>query len=149
MVKPDVVPVTTRAGASDGRPERSGRRAGASVSDEDPAALGVLEAARALRQRRISARELTDACLRAIDRRNGGRPTFDGEPAAVNAWARLYPELACAGARAVNERIERERDEAPLLCGIPIGLKDLFAVAGLPLTGSGRVLADNLAARDA
>src|SRR4029450_641457 len=31
---------------------------------------------------------------------------------------------------------------APRLCGIPIGLKDLYAVAGKPLTASSRVLDD-------
>ena len=39
--------------------------------------------------------------------------------------------------------------ETPLLCGIPLGLKDLYAVAGLPLTASSRVLAGHVAAEDA
>jgi hypothetical protein len=60
----------------------------------DPADLGVLEAAELLRSRRLSAVELTEACLRRIDERNGGPPSADGAPDAINAWARLYPDLA-------------------------------------------------------
>ena len=111
----------------------------------EPADLGVLAAAALLRRRELSAVELLTACQRRIAQRNGGAPTFDGGPAAVNAWARLYPDVAGAQARAADERRSRDRDQAPLLCGIPIGLKDLYAVAGLPLTASSRVLAGHVA----
>ena len=111
----------------------------------EPADLGVLAAAALLRRRELSAVELLTACQRRIAQRNGGAPTFDGRPAAVNAWARLYPDVAGAQARAADERRSRDRDQAPLLCGIPIGLKDLYAVAGLPLTASSRVLAGHVA----
>jgi aspartyl-tRNA(Asn)/glutamyl-tRNA(Gln) amidotransferase subunit A len=106
----------------------------------DPADLGVLEAAELLRRRRLSAVELTAACLRRIEERNGGAPTLDGGPHAVNAWVRLYPERAAEQATAADERRAQEGDETPLLCGIPIGVKDLYAVEGLPLTASSRVL---------
>ncbi len=115
----------------------------------DPADLGVLEAAAQLRARRLSAVELLAACQARIEKRNGGAPSFDGAPGAVNAWARLYPELAAEQARAADERIAREGDDAPLLCGIPIGVKDLYGVAGLPLTASSRVLEGNVAGEDA
>ena len=113
----------------------------------DPADLGVLQAAELLRHRALSASELLAACQQRIAQRNGGAPTFDGHPAAVNAWARLYPELAAAQAHAADERRSRDGDETPLLCGIPVGLKDLYAVAGLPLTASSRVLAGQVATR--
>ena len=115
----------------------------------DPADLGVLDAAAALRRRALSSLELTEACLRAIDRRNGGPPSFDGSPDAINAWVRLYPERALDAARAADERLAREGPQAPLLCGIPIGLKDLYGVAGLPLTASSRVLEGHVAPADA
>lgn len=115
----------------------------------DPADLGVLAAAGLLRRRELSATELLAACQRRIAARNGGEPTFDGEPGAVNAWARLYPDIAAGQARAADERRARDGAEAPLLCGIPLGLKDLYAVAGLPLTASSRVLAGQLATGDA
>lgn len=111
----------------------------------DPADLSVVEAARLLRRRELSAVELLAACQRRIAERNGGEPTFDGAPDAVNAWARLYPDLASEHALAADRRLAEQGPAAPLLCGIPIGVKDLFAVAGLPLTGSSRVLADHVA----
>lgn len=114
----------------------------------DVADLGVLAAAAMLRSRRLSAAELLAACLRRIEARNGGRPTFDGAPDAINAWVRLYPEVAEELARAADERLDRERERAPLLCGIPIGLKDLYAVAGLPVTASSRVLEEDVARDD-
>jgi aspartyl-tRNA(Asn)/glutamyl-tRNA(Gln) amidotransferase subunit A len=106
----------------------------------DPADLGVLEAAEQLRSRQLSSTELTEACLRRIEERNGGQPTLDGAPDAVNAWVRLYPDLARAQAKKADERRAREGEAAPPLCGIPIGVKDLYAVQGLPLTASSRVL---------
>ena len=116
-------------------------------SATDPADLGVLEASSLLRGRSLSAAELTDACLARIEDRNGGAPTFAGAPDAVNAWVRLYPELARASARAADERLAA--GDAPALCGIPVGLKDLYGMQGLPLTASSRVLEDNVAGADA
>ncbi len=115
----------------------------------DPADLGVLAAADLLRRRELSAAELLAACQGRIAERNGGPPTFDGAPAAVNAWARLYPDIAAKQARAADDRRSRDGDAAPPLCGIPLGLKDLYAVAGLPLTASSRVLAGQVASEDA
>jgi aspartyl-tRNA(Asn)/glutamyl-tRNA(Gln) amidotransferase subunit A len=110
----------------------------------DPADLGVVDAAAALRGRELSARELASACLARIAERDGTH-SFDGDPSSVNAWARVYEEDALAAAARADERLAR--GDAPLLCGIPIGLKDLYAVAGKPLTASSRVLAD-VPARD-
>ena len=111
--------------------------------------LGVLDAAAKLRAGDVSAVELLEACEARIAERNGGEPSFDGAPDAVNAWARLYPERALEAARAADERLAREGDAAPLLCGIPIGVKDLYGVAGLPLTASSRVLEGTVADEDA
>jgi aspartyl-tRNA(Asn)/glutamyl-tRNA(Gln) amidotransferase subunit A len=122
---------------------------GAAADTTDPADLGVLDAAREMRARRLSSAELTAAVLSRIAARNGGEPTFDGAPDAVNAWARVYPDEARAMARAADERLAREGDDAPLLCGVPLGLKDLYAVAGLPVTASSRVLEGNVATEDA
>src|SRR4051812_14727537 len=91
----------------------------------DPADLGLIEAAALLRARALSAVELLAACQARIAARNGGDPTFDGAPGAVNAWVRLYPELAGELARAADARLAGEGDAAPLVCGIPLALKDL------------------------
>jgi aspartyl-tRNA(Asn)/glutamyl-tRNA(Gln) amidotransferase subunit A len=114
----------------------------------DPADLGLLEAAALLRTRALSAVELLEACQARIAARNGGEPTFDGAPGAVNAWVRLYPELGGELARAADARLAAEGDAAPLVCGIPLALKDLFAVGGLGLTASSRVLEGNVAEAD-
>jgi aspartyl-tRNA(Asn)/glutamyl-tRNA(Gln) amidotransferase subunit A len=110
----------------------------------DPADLGVREASRLLGQRTLSARELTDACLARIRERDGTH-SLDGDPGSINAWARVYEEDALAAAAAADERLAR--GDAPELCGVPVGLKDLYAVAGKPLTASSRVL-DELPDRD-
>ncbi len=112
-----------------------------------PVDLGVLGAADLLRRRELSSTELTEACLERIGERNGGEPSFTGAVAAVNAWVRVYPELARESARRADERLAA--GDAPLLCGIPLGLKDLYGMAGLPLTASSRVLDANTAAADA
>src|SRR3954470_24286929 len=99
----------------------------------DPADLGVVEASAALRDGRLSSRELVAACLRRVGERNGGPPTFAGQPDAVNAFARVYEAVADGEAAAADERRAREGRRAPGLCGVPVALKDLFAVAGRPL----------------
>jgi aspartyl-tRNA(Asn)/glutamyl-tRNA(Gln) amidotransferase subunit A len=102
-----------------------------------PADLGVVEAAAALQDRRVSSRELCDSCLARIAERDG-RHSADGDSASVNAWVRVYEEEARAAAVRADERLAR--GDAPTLCGIPIGLKDLYAAAGKPLTASSHVL---------
>jgi aspartyl-tRNA(Asn)/glutamyl-tRNA(Gln) amidotransferase subunit A len=110
----------------------------------DAADLGVLEAGAALATGALSSSELTAACLAQIRERDGA-PSFDGDPESVNAWVRVYEDDAREAAARADER--RARGEAPALCGIPIGLKDLYAVEGKPLTASSRVL-DEVPARD-
>ena len=105
----------------------------------DPADAGVREAAAALIGRALSSRELVDACLARIRERDGTN-SHEGDPGSVNAWVRVYEEDARASAARADERLER--GSARPLCGIPIGLKDLYAVAGKPLTASSRVLSE-------
>ena len=106
---------------------------------DEAAELGVLEASRLLARRSLSAAELTEACLARICERDGTH-SHDGDPASINAWVRVYEKDARAAAAAADDRLAR--GDAPPLCGIPIGLKDLYAVAGKPLTASSLVLDD-------
>jgi aspartyl-tRNA(Asn)/glutamyl-tRNA(Gln) amidotransferase subunit A len=110
----------------------------------DPADLGVCEAAAALAARELSSRELTVACLQRIRERDGTH-SHEGDPGSINAWVRVYEEDALAAADRADERLAA--GGAPLLCGIPIGLKDLYSVAGKPLTASSGVM-DEVADRD-
>jgi len=111
----------------------------AAVSASDPGDLHVVEAIELLRGRDLSSRELTEACLARIRERDGTH-SFDGDPASINAWVRVYEDDARASASRADERLAR--GDAPPLCGVPIGLKDLYSVAGKPVTASSRVLAD-------
>jgi aspartyl-tRNA(Asn)/glutamyl-tRNA(Gln) amidotransferase subunit A len=88
-----------------------------------PLVLGVVEAAELLQRREASSRELVGECLARIDADD-----------VTGAWIRVYVDAARAAAAAADERLAA--GEAPLLCGIPIGLKDLYAAAGFPLTAS-------------
>ena len=75
----------------------------------------------------------TSLRIEAVD----GPHSFEGSPDAINAWIRVYPERARADAARADERLAA--GDAPPLCGVPLGLKDLYAAAGHPLTGSSRV----------
>lgn len=99
-----------------------------------PADLGIVDAARLLRARTLSAHELVQACLQRIGERDGVH-SFDGDAASINAWVRVYAQEALASAATLAPP-----DDAAPLRGIPIGLKDLYGVAGKPLTASSRIL---------
>src|SRR3954466_5644353 len=82
----------------------------------------ALELAAALRRRELSSVELVDACLEAVDARNGD----------VNAIVWRDDEAARAAARHADEQLARGSDAAFL--GVPIPIKDLTPVAGWPVT---------------
>jgi amidase len=82
----------------------------------------ALELAEALRRRELSALELLDACLEAVDRRNPE----------LNAVIWRNDEEARASARAADRRLAAG-DDAPFL-GVPLPIKDLTPVAGWPVT---------------
>lgn len=110
-----------------------------SADPADPADLGVVEAARLLRRRELSSSELVSACLRRIEQRDGTH-SADGDAASINAWVRLYPDDALRAAATADTRLtakaQRELGPPSSLLGVPVGLKDLYAVAGKPLTAS-------------
>jgi Asp-tRNA(Asn)/Glu-tRNA(Gln) amidotransferase A subunit family amidase len=90
--------------------------------------LGAVAAARQIREGKISAEELTRACLARIEAR---------EPE-VQAWAFLDPEHALRQARAADEWRKRGRPLGPLH-GLPVGVKDIIDTADMP-TENGTVL---------
>ena len=100
--------------------------------------MTVVEAASGLAERRFSSRELTDAHLAAIAA--DGEPTFDGRPDAINAFVRVYEDDARAAADAADARLAAGGDDVPRLTGIPVAVKDLYSVAGKPLTASSRAV---------
>ena len=76
--------------------------------------LGLAEARDALRKGETTSKELTEACLSAIE-----------GAGALNAFVHHTPEIALAQAAQADERL-KGGDEAPAMCGLPIGIKDLF-----------------------
>jgi aspartyl-tRNA(Asn)/glutamyl-tRNA(Gln) amidotransferase subunit A len=80
--------------------------------------LTIAEAREQLKARTITAAELTDAYLAAIEAANP----------ALNAYVTTTPDKARAMAKASDERIAAGK--AGALEGIPLGIKDLFATEG-------------------
>jgi aspartyl-tRNA(Asn)/glutamyl-tRNA(Gln) amidotransferase subunit A len=98
--------------------------------------LGIAEASPLIAAGKLSASELASACLARIAARDGTH-SHAGDPASINAWVRVYEERALSAAARADEH---RPDPLPRLWGIPIGLKDLYAVAGEPLTASSSLL---------
>jgi Asp-tRNA(Asn)/Glu-tRNA(Gln) amidotransferase A subunit family amidase len=87
-----------------------------------------LQAQRLLSEGKITALELTEACLACI---------AADEPR-VQAWAFLDPDLARAQARRCDEARRLGRPQGPLH-GIPVGVKDIIDTRDMP-TENGTVL---------
>lgn len=80
-----------------------------------------------LRAGDVTSVELTEAFLSAIDKAD-----------ALNAFAHKTPELALERAKAADARIQA--GDAPDMCGLPIGIKDLFCTKGVPSQAASRIL---------
>jgi aspartyl-tRNA(Asn)/glutamyl-tRNA(Gln) amidotransferase subunit A len=81
----------------------------------------------ALRKGEISAVDLTMSCLTAMDAGD-----------TLNAFVHKTPEIALEQARAADLRIQA--GDAPSMCGIPIGVKDLFCTKGVASQAASNVL---------
>ena len=95
-------------------------------------------AAKAIASRELSPVELTAALLTRIER-------LDPR---LNAFIRIDGDAAMAAARTAEAEIASGRSRGPLH-GVPVGIKDIIDVAGLPTTCHSRILADSLATSDA
>src|SRR5688500_19709295 len=89
--------------------------------------------ARALRAGQVSSRELVERTLRAIE---AWQPT-------INAFSQVWAEEALAEA----DRIE-SADDRPF-AGVPVAVKDLYAVAGHETTSCSAAYAGNVSIVDA
>lgn len=91
----------------------------------DLSKLTIAAARDGMRKGDFSAGELTDACLSEIE-----------AAGALNAFVHNTPDLARSQAAVAQTRIEA--GDAPAMCGIPLGIKDLFCTKGVPSqAGSG------------
>ncbi len=84
-------------------------------------AMGLVEAAAAIRGGQISARELVDDCLARI-------AEFDPS---VDAWAFLEPDHAREQADRLDAHRSAGKTMGPLH-GVPIGIKDIVDTQGMP-----------------
>jgi len=89
--------------------------------------LTIAEARDALARGDLTSTELTDACLSAIE-----------DAGALNAFVHGTPDIARDQAKAADARIKA--GDAPAMCGIPLGIKDLFCTKGVPSQAASAIL---------
>jgi aspartyl-tRNA(Asn)/glutamyl-tRNA(Gln) amidotransferase subunit A len=89
--------------------------------------LTIAAARDALRAGETTAVDLTMACLSAIDAGDG-----------LNAFVHKTPEIALDMAHAADARIKA--GDAPDMCGIPLGIKDLFCTKGVDSQAASNIL---------
>ena len=104
----------------------------------DPVFWTLRQASENVRARKISAVELTQACLDRIH-------TFNPK---INAWITVMRQQALAQAQALDKELSAGHWRGPLH-GIPIGLKDNIDAAGVRTTAGSKTLAGNIASEDA
>jgi len=107
----------------------------------DLSTIDLFTACEQLCRREFSALELTEACLRQIERLN---PT-------INAFITQTPELARRGALQADHLLAGQppnREQFALL-GMPIALKDIFDTAGIRTTAGSKFFADHIPQEDA
>ena len=90
--------------------------------------MTIARARDALRAGDVTSVELTGACLSAIE-----------GAGALNAFVHHTPEIAMEQAKAADARIAG--GDAPAMCGIPLGIKDLFCTKGVASQAGSGILA--------
>src|SRR6266851_6541844 len=91
--------------------------------------LTIAEASAMLRKREISALELTRDCLERIA----------GADPKLNAFITVCEKEATEQALQADARLAAG-GETPALCGIPLGIKDIYATTGVRTTCASRIL---------
>ncbi|MEK9978690.1 MAG: Asp-tRNA(Asn)/Glu-tRNA(Gln) amidotransferase subunit GatA [Paracoccaceae bacterium] len=89
--------------------------------------LTLSEARDLLRKKELTSLELTQSCLTAIE-----------EGAKLNAFVHGTADIALDRARAADARLAT--GDAPDMCGLPIGIKDLFCTKGAPSQAASKIL---------
>ena len=103
-----------------------------------PNELTIAEAARALRAREFSVRTLWDACAGAAAARNPE----------LNAFLEIF-DADDAAIAAAQKRIDTDDSAAPLLCGIPLAMKDNILIEGKIASAGSKMLENYRATYDA
>ncbi|HET9641284.1 MAG TPA: Asp-tRNA(Asn)/Glu-tRNA(Gln) amidotransferase subunit GatA [Candidatus Paceibacterota bacterium] len=102
-----------------------------------PNEMTIVEAAKALRAHELSVRQLWDACHDEAVRRNPE----------LNAFLEIFEpdEAAIASAQ---ERLDQGGNDVPLLCGIPIAMKDNILIEGRIASAASKMLGNYRATYD-
>ena len=87
----------------------------------------IAEARDKLKAREITSEEITLSCISAID-----------DADALGAFVHKTPDKAVDQARSADLLLKQ--GDAPSLCGIPLGIKDLFACQGVPTQAASKIL---------
>src|SRR5712671_1514455 len=95
------------------------------------------ELAAMIRRRDIKAAELMDLTIKRIEQTNPN----------LNAFCALRADQALKEARALDEKIARREQVGPL-AGLPLGVKDLEDVSGLPTTHGSKAFKDHMPGAD-
>jgi aspartyl-tRNA(Asn)/glutamyl-tRNA(Gln) amidotransferase subunit A len=103
-----------------------------------PNEMTIGETARALRARELSVRELWDACIVEAEAKNPE----------LNAYLEIF-DADEAAIVAAQKRIDTEGDSAPLLCGIPLAIKDNILIEGHIASAASKMLENHRATYDA
>ena len=93
----------------------------------DLSRLTISQARDGLRKRKFSSLELTEQCLNSIE---AGRQ--------LNAYCHVDQELSLKMAQAADDQLATGTGES--LCGVPVAIKDLFCVEGMPAQAASRIL---------
>lgn len=104
----------------------------------DLAFTPALEQARLIRDKIVSPLELTELYLERIERLNP----------ILGSYFTVMAEAAIADARQKTEHLATNPDELPLFFGVPLSVKDLNAVAGVPCTYGIAAAKNRIAERD-
>lgn len=103
----------------------------APVSIPDPTLLSLMDVAAAIAARRISSREVTQACLARIER---------AQPR-LNAFVSIEPEAALQAADEADAALAKGKAKGPLH-GVPLAHKDMYYEAGHVVTCGSRIRRD-------
>ena len=104
----------------------------------DLAWLTIVEAAKLIRDRKLSPVEYVEALYARSDR-------YDDR---FNSYVRVTRDIAMREAKRAEQEIARGAYRGPMH-GVPYGLKDIIDYAGVPTTAHSKILRDNIPDRDA
>jgi aspartyl-tRNA(Asn)/glutamyl-tRNA(Gln) amidotransferase subunit A len=100
--------------------------------------MTIVEAARALRAQECSVRDLWNACSKIAAEKNHE----------LHAYLELF-DADDAAIESAQKRIDTEKESAPMLCGIPLAVKDNILIEGKIASAASKMLENYRATYDA